>query len=464
MSTQTTVRKKYNMTEGTEWKQILMFVVPIILGNMLQQLYNTVDGIIVGRFINSNALAAIGTCSTLARFFICFSMGFSSGCGVILSQFFGAKRGDDIKKAFSTGIIIACILGAVLSVFGLTCHNWILSTIMNIQDPDVLAYANTYFAIYCAGLIFTYIYNFIAYSLRAFGDSRATLYFLAVSSVLNLVLDIFMVRLWGIAGAAIATVISQIVCTVVSFIYMRKRHEALNIRFREYRFDREMGAKCVKLGIPAVLQMCSVSIGNLVMQRLVNSFGATVMAGYTVGVKIESYMHAPLQGIQQSMATFTGQNMGAGKLERVKKGLYRALIINMIFCVVCALVCLIAGDSLGRAFGLDGESLEMANRMIRFYSYTAPTQFFFGAYFCCAGLIHGSGDVSYATFVSLFALASRVAYGYIGVYAFNATSSVLYHSTCLSNGLSMVLAWIRYFSGKWKEKSRKILERKVQSA
>ena len=447
------------MTEGIEWKLILSFAIPIILGNMLQQLYNTVDGIVVGNYVNSNALAAIGTCSTLARFFLCFSMGFSNGCGVIVSQLYGARQDSEIRKAFTTGMIIALGLGVLLSAFGLICHGWILSSLMNIKDPDVFAYADTYFVIYCMGLIFTYIYNFIAYILRAFGDSRATLYFLALTSILNLVLDLLMVRWWGIAGAAIATVISQLVCAIVSYIYMTRRYDSLNIRFSEYRVDGPMAKKCVTLGIPAILQISSVSIGNIIMQRLVNSFGSTVMAGYTVGVKMESYMHAPLQGIQQSMATFTGQNVGAGKLDRVKRGLYRALLINMIACAVVALICLIAGDALGRMFGLEGESLNFAVKMIRFYSYVAPTLFFFGAYFCCAGLIHGSGDVAYATFVSLFALASRVVYSYVGVYAFSASEAVLYHSTMLSNGLSMVLAWAGYFSGKWKDKSKKILGR-----
>ena len=248
-------RSKFNMTEGTEWKLILSFAIPIILGNMLQQLYNTVDGIVVGNYVNSNALAAIGTCSTLARFFLCFSMGFSNGCGVIVSQLYGARHEAEIKKAFTTGMIISLGLGVALSAFGLICHKWILATLMNISDPDVFGYADTYFVIYCMGLIFTYIYNFIAYVLRAFGDSRATLYFLALTSILNLVLDLLMVRWWGIAGAAVATVISQLVCAIVSYIYMSRRYETLNICLNEYRVDGSMAKKCVSLGIPAILQI-----------------------------------------------------------------------------------------------------------------------------------------------------------------------------------------------------------------
>lgn len=454
---QKTRSSKFDMTVGPVLKTILAFAIPIILGNMLQQLYNTVDGIVVGRVVNSNALAAIGTCSTLARFFICFSMGFSNGCGVIMAQLYGARRYDKIKKAFTTGMIIALGIGVVVSALGLTFHSWILYSFMDIKDPDVFGYADTYFSIYCMGLIFMYAYNFIAYILRSFGDSRATLYFLALTSVLNLILDLFMVQFWGIAGAAIATVISQIVCAVVSFIYMSKRHEALNIRLREYRVDREMAKNCVILGIPAILQQSSASLGNLVMQRLVNGFGNTVMAAYTVGTKLEGYMHAPLSGIQQSMATFAGQNIGAKKLDRVKKGLYLAFAINMVVCVFWAVVCLVGGDGIAALFALDGESFDYAMQMIRFYSYASPTLFFFGAYFCCAGVIHGSGDVAFATFITLSALLTRVVLSYTAVYAFSVDCNILWYSTLVSNGLSMVLAWARYYSGRWKKKSERIV-------
>lgn len=445
------------MTNGSVWKAILLFAIPIILGNMLQQLYNTVDGIIVGRMVNSNALAAVGTCSTLARFFLCFSMGFSNGCAVMISQYYGARREDDIRKAFTTGAIISVCIGLALSVIGIVFHNWILVTLMNISDPDVLGYSVQYFTIYCAGLVFTYAYNFIAYALRAFGDSKATLYFLALTSVLNLILDMIMVRFMGIAGAAVATVISQIVCAIVSYFYMTKRHKALDIKLRDYRIDPDKTRMCVTLGIPAVLQQCSVSMGNLLMQRLVNGFGGVTMAAYTVGVKLEGYLHSPMSGIQQSMSVFTGQNMGAGKLDRVKKGLRSTVMINVVWCAGVAVVGFFASTQLAQLFGLEGETLSRAVEMISFYTFTSCTTLFFGLYFGCSGIIHGSGDVGYATFVSLSALATRVVISYIAVYAFHVDYHILWQSTLISNGVSMVLTWIRYWSGTWKKKSERII-------
>lgn len=452
---------KTDMTSGSVWKVILMFALPIMLGNMLQQLYNTVDGIIVGREVNSNALAAIGTCSTLARFFLCFSMGFSNGCGVMISQYFGAKREEDIKKSFTTGAIIAIAIGVVITIIGVTLRHWILATLMAITDLEVLDYATQYFTIYCLGLVFTYAYNYIAYTLRAFGDSRSTLYFLALTSVLNLILDLLMVPWMGIAGAAVATVISQIVCAAVSYIYMRRRYQSLNIRLREYRFDREKSKMCITLGIPAILQMCSVSMGNLFMQRLVNSFGNVTMAAYTVGGKIEGYIHTPVSGIQQSMSVYTGQNIGAGKTDRVKKGLYSAVAINVICCGLVALLGLFGSSALAEAFGLEGESLSQAVEMISFYTYTSFTMLFFGLYFACSGIIHGAGDVGYATFVSLTALASRVVISYACVYGFQVDHRILWQSTLVSNGVSMILVWIRYFSGRWKLKSERIIGRRT---
>ncbi len=447
------------MTEGVAWKILVGFAIPIILGNILQQLYNTVDGIVVGNVVDSNALAAIGTCSTLARFFLCFSMGFSNGCGVIISQLYGAKKEEDVKKAFGTGAIIALGIGVVLTVVGVVFHHWILYGLMNVRDEVVLGYANQYFTIYCLGLIFTYAYNFIAYSLRAFGDSRATLYFLGITSVLNVILDLILVRIFGISGAAAATVISQIVCAVVSFIYMTKRHPMLNLKLKEYRLDKEMSQKCISLGVPGILQQCSVSLGNIAMQRLVNSFGATTMAAYTVGTKVEGYLHAPISGLQQSMATYTGQNVGAGKLDRVKKGLYSALIINAVVCVIASAICFFGVDAIAAAFGLEGESLSQAVAMIKFYSYASPTLVCFAAYFSCSGVIHGSGDVGYATFISLTALVSRAVFAYIAVYAFSCEAPILWQSCLVGNAVSMILTWIRYFSGTWKKKSAKIVGR-----
>lgn len=445
------------MTSGTVWKVILLFALPIMLGNMLQQLYNTVDGIVVGQEVNSNALAAIGTCSVLARFFLCFSLGFSNGCGVIISQYFGAKRDEDIKKSFTTGAIIALAIGVVMTIIGVGLRRFILETLMNITDPEVLDYALQYFTIYCLGLIFTYAYNYIAYTLRAFGDSKSTLYFLALTSVLNLLLDLLMVPMMGIAGAAVATVISQIVCAAVSYVYMRRHYDSLNIQLREYRVDREKAKMCVTLGIPAILQMCSVSMGNLFMQRLVNGFSNATMAAYTVGGKIEGYIHAPVSSIQQSMSVYAGQNIGAGKMDRVKQGLKATVIINVICSALVALLGILASEPVALAFGLEGEALSQAVEMINFYTYTSFTMLFFGLYFACSGIIHGSGDVGYATFVSLTALASRVIISYICVYAFQVDYQILWQTTLISNGISMVLAWARYFSGRWKTKSERII-------
>lgn len=448
---------KQDMTSGSVWKALLMFAVPIILGNVLQQLYNTVDGIIVGRVVNSNALAAVGSCSSLARLFLCFSMGFSNGCAVMISQYYGARRNEDIRKAFTTGAIISVSIGAVLAVVGIVFHNWILVTLMNISDPEVLDYSVQYFTIYCVGLVFTYGYNFIAYALRAFGDSKATLYFLALTSILNLILDLIMVRWMGIAGAAVATVISQIVCAAVSYIYMTRRHQSLNIKLRDYRIDVEKSKMCLTLGIPAILQQCSVSMGNLLMQRLVNGFGGVTMAAYTVGVKLEGYMHSPMSGIQQSMSVFTGQNMGAGKMDRVKQGLSKAVTLNVIWCGIVAVIGFFGANALAGVFGLQGEALSRAIEMIDFYTFTSFTTLFFGFYFGCSGVIHGSGDVGYATFVSLSALATRVIIAYIAVYGLHVDYHILWQSTLISNGVSMVLTWIRYWGGGWKKKSEKII-------
>lgn len=448
---------RQDMTTGSVWKAILAFAIPIVLGNMLQQLYNTVDGIIVGRVVNSDALAAVGSCSALSRFFLCFSMGFSNGCAVMISQYFGAGKENDIRKAFTTGAIIAVSIGTVLSAIGIVFRKWIMVDLMNISDPEVADYAVIYFSIYCVGLVFTYAYNFIAYTLRAFGDSQATLYFLAIASVLNLVLDMLLVPVTGVAGAAVATVISQIACAVVSYCYMIRRHENLNINLRDYRIDVAKTRMCVSLCVPSILQQCSVSMGNLMMQRLVNGFSGATMAAYTVGMKVEGYLHAPVAGILQSMSVFTGQNIGAGKQDRIKKGLRSAVTVNLCWTVLVALAGFFGSEAAARMFGLETEAFSQAVEMIRFYSCSSCAMLFFALYFSCSGIIQGSGDVGYATFSSLSALAAKVVLSYIAVYCFQADYSILWKSTLVASAISMVLTWVRYFSGKWKTKSERII-------
>ena len=240
------------MTEGSEWKLILLFTLPLMAGNFLQQLYNAVDGIVVGNFAaaGENALAAVGTCAPITMLFIAVAMGMSTGCSILIAQLHGARQYDEMRKAVATSLILVIAVGLVLSVVGSVVAQWLLTHVLKVSE-DILADATAYFAIYCFGLVFQFAYNIVSFILRSLGDSAATLYFLLVSSVTNIVLDlVFVICLhWDVPGVAIATVIAQALSAVVSVIYMFKRYPILRFAKGEFRFHRKQAAQALRLSI-----------------------------------------------------------------------------------------------------------------------------------------------------------------------------------------------------------------------
>ena len=442
---------KRDMTVGTEWKHILLFSLPIMAGNLLQQLYNTVDGIVVGNFVSQNALAATGSAGTLAFIFLAFAIGFGNGAGIMTAQLFGAQRYDDLKSAVSTALILLVGMGVFFSLFGCLGANLLLHGLMNVADGEVLRFAVRYFSIYALGLVFQFTYNAVTAILRSVGDSQATLYFLLVSSVLNLVLDLAFVILfhWGVAGAAIATVLSQLVCCLVSLFYMFKKYPIFRFGKGEFVFQGSKCRLCLRLGIPNTIQQSIVSFGNVFIQRLVNSFGPSAMAAYTVGVRMEGYLFVPAVGLSVGMSTFTAQNTGAGRLDRVKRGSRAAVVITLIIAFTLELLSYIFAPQLSALFGVEGEAMGLSISYVRFLAF-----FFwmFAVYICYSGLFQGAGDVIFAMAGSLLSLAVRVIAAYTMVYAFGVGFSAVWIAMPIGWIFCLSMAVWRYLSGGWKEK------------
>lgn len=440
------------MTTGVEWKKILLFSLPIMAGQLLQQLYSTIDGIVVGNYVGETALAAVGTDMPLTMVFLAAAMGLSNGAGIMIAQFFGAKRIDDLRSAASTAFIMLGALGALLSVVGAVFARGLVGGMLNVEAGEIQDMATMYFRVYAIGLIFQFGYNAVSYILRAIGDSKATLYFLCISSVMNLALDmVFVISFgWGVAGAAIATVIAQLCSMVASIIYMSKKYEILRFSPGEIRFSGEKCTLCLRLGIPTTLQQCAVSFGNVFMQRLVNSFGQYTMAAFTVGNRIESYAFVPIMGINMGMSNFTGQNVGAGRLDRIKRGLRAALALELGFTAVVVVCAITFAFPLAELFGVSGESLSQAVEYIRFQS-----AFFliFAAYFAFGSVIQGSGDVIFSSLGTLSSLAVRVILAYIMVYAFDVGYRACWLSVPVGWIVAFAIAFLRYLSGGWKKKS-----------
>lgn len=441
-----------DMTVGSEWKKILLFALPIMAGQFLQQLYNTVDGIVVGNFVSEAALGAVGACTTLALLFLAFSTGFGNGCGIMISQLFGAGRMDQVKRAVATGMILMGAMGALAMVIGWFGAEWLVVHLLNIQDPHLIDLSVSYFSIYALGLVFTFLYNCIASILRAVGDSKATLYFLCVSATMNLVLNILFVAVFrmGVAGAAVATVISQIACVAVCLVYMFVKYPMFRFGKGEFRFDPALGKLCLELGIPMSLQMAIVSCGNLLMQRLVNHFGETTMAAFTCGLRIENYCMVPAMGFNSAMSMFTGQNIGAGKPDRIRRGWKAAVTMAVLVTFVIATALFAGAYPMSALFGVDGEAQLQAVDYIRFVSFM---MLIFAVYLTTNGVVQGCGDALYASMCSLSTLGVRVALSYTLVFFFDFDYHVLWRCIPIGWLFAMILALHYFLAGKWKHKS-----------
>ncbi len=441
------------MTTGCEWKKIVTFSLPILLGNLLQQLYNTVDGIVVGNYVSQDALAAVGSCGALAMLFLAACIGLGSGCAVLVSQLFGARLMEDVRRAASTIMTLLGALGALAAVLGFVFSRALLSGLLGVTDEGgVLDMAVTYFSIYSLGLTFQFFYNAVAYILRALGDSRAILWFMCVAAVMNAALDLLFVISfgWEVMGVAVATVISQGVCVAFSVAYMVKRYPLFRYRRREFVFDRKMGVLALRLGLPAMLQQCIISFGNICLQRLVNGFGKSFMAAYTVGIRIENYLFIPVLSINNGMATFTGQNVGAGEPERIKRGLSSATAVSVGVTLALAALVYVFAPEVARLFGVKGESLAMSDDMLHFMTLCFPL---FALYLPVMGLLQGSGDTLWSAACSLSSLLVRVIMSYALVLELGFGYQSVWYSLPFGWGLGCVIAWLRYWSGRWRTKA-----------
>lgn len=430
---------------------ILLFSLPIMAGNLLQQLYNTADSVIVGQFVSQEALGAVGTCAPLTILFIALALGLSTGASILVSQLYGARQLEEMRKSVSTALILLTILGVIMTVLGVLVAKPLLKYALSVPD-SVLDMAALYLRIYALGLVFQFVYNIVAAILRSVGDSRATLYFLLISSLVNIVLDLIFVAVfhWNVAGAAVATVISQGCSAVVSVIYMFRKYEMLRFRRGEFLFSSDYCLTTLKLGIPVALQQCVISMGQLFVQRLVNHYGTNMMSAFTAANRMENYVMIPIFGFNAGLNVYVGQNVGAGNPERVRRGFRQTVAMSAVFCVILSLVMLTLGGQIVRIFGISGEALDLGRQYVRC---EAPFFIVFAVYQVAAATLQGAGDVSFATFCTLESLVVRIVLSYILAYYTPMSYTAIWWSMFIGWGVALIPAYIRYFSGAWKKKS-----------
>lgn len=444
--------KKINMTDmttGSPARHILTFALPLLLGNLFQQLYNMVDSVVVGNYVGKNALAAVGTCGSMSFLFFSLSSGLAIGIGIIVSQFYGAKDEQQVRNTIANSIYVLVTAALAVSVLGILLCPALLRLL---QTPEhIMEDATLYLRTTCAGIIAIALYNGVAAVLRALGDSRTPLYFLILSSVVNVILDLVFVIYcdMGVFGVALATIISQAVSAVTCLLYAYHKVPYFRLTREELRPHKAIILKSFRLGIPMALQSSMIAISCMVLQGVVNSFGDTVMAAFTITSRVEQIIQQPFNSLGTAMTTYAGQNMGAGKPDRVRKGLRQATLMILAFCLLMVPIFFLLGPQIVRIFVKEQDVIEMGYRALRI---TSLFYFGLGMIYVPRGLLNGCGDTAFSMINGITEVACRIGYSQILL----RIPILGYWSVWITTGLTWItvatVCMIRYLSGKWRQK------------
>ena len=395
-----------DMTTGKITPLLIDFTIPLVLGNLFQLTYNAADSIIVGKFVGEEALAAVGTANPLMTLAILFINGMCLGAGILVSTAFGAGNTKLVERQVSTTAIAGTVFSLVFSLLCILLANPILRLL---QVPaDIMPIAVSYLRIVFAGLLFTFFYNFLAATLRALGDSKSALYFLIISSVLNIGGDLFFVQAlnWGSEGCALSTVLSEGVCCLLCILYIRWKVPVLQLGRRWLIFDTRLLRKTVSYGWASAMQQATVQLGKIAVQGIVNTMGVGAMAAFTAASRVDDFAYTPLQNIGHAMTTLMAQNRGAGKKDRVKEGFHCGMRIELTYGILIALIVHLGAAPIMKLFVTDPEVVQLGVRFLRtvslFYLMPSVTN-------GIQGFFRGIGDLNVTLVSSLLNMAGRVA-------------------------------------------------------
>ena len=365
------VRKRkndVNMTEGSIIRHLVVFAAPLLVGNIFQQLYNTVDTWVVGKYVSNEAFSAVGTVGPIINMLIGFFLGLSSGAGVVISQYYGAGRTEEVRKTVHTSLMMTILLGLLFTGLGIALIPGMLG-LMN-TPAEVIPESTAYLTIYFAGVLGLMLYNMGAGILRAVGDSTRPFYYLVVSAVINTVLDlVFVLRFdMGVAGVAWATIIAQGISAVLTLITLLRSDSCIRVSLRALRIHFDMLQKIIRVGIPAALQMALTSFSNVFVQSYINYFGADCMSGWTAYGKIDTLLMLPMQSLALASTTFVGQNLGLGKVDRAKRGVRIALALSLVTAVILMIPVMVFAPSLVAFFNEKTTVVEYGTMFLRYIS------------------------------------------------------------------------------------------------
>ncbi|WP_206038987.1 MATE family efflux transporter [Fusobacterium perfoetens] len=394
-------KKTLNMTEGSIVKILLLFSIPLILGNLLQQTYNTVDSIIVGNYVGSNALAAVGSSTIIINLLIGFSQGIAVGAGVIISQAIGAKNNKRINLSVHTAIMISIILGIILSIVGFIFTPQILKWM---KTPDeIFKDSVVYLRLFSLGLVFSIVYNMEAGILNAAGNSKRSLLYLGVASVTNIFLDLLFVRglNMGIKGVAIATNISQFISCVLALIFLLKVNDTYKVYLNKLKINKKIALNMIRVGFPTGIQSTVISFSNVLIQSSINVFGPSIIAGFGIYLKIDGFNVLPILSLSMASTTFTGQNYGGRRKDRVKKGMWITLGMGIIYSIIIGILLLTFSRPLVELFTNDEKIIQAGISAMKYF---CPFYFILSMLHSLAGTVRGVGKTMPPMLILLFSM------------------------------------------------------------
>ncbi len=439
-----------DMTVGSPTKHIIKFTLPLLLGNLFQQLYNMVDSIVVGNYVGADALAAVGACGSMNFLFFSLSSGLAVGIGIIVAQFFGAGDEKNVRNTIANSIYVLWGAAIAVSIIGIALSPTLLRLL---QTPEsIISDSIIYMRTTCAGIVFIATYNGVAAMLRALGDSKTPLYFLILSSIVNVVLDLVFVLVfqWSVFGVAFATIIAQATSAVTCVIYAYCKVGYFRLTREQLKWNPGIILNSIKIGVPIALQNSMIAVSCMVLQGVVNSFGETVMAAYTIIGRIEQIVQQPYMSLGTALTTYCGQNLGAGKVDRVKQGFRKGALMVFIFSMCMIPVAYLFGEQIVAIFVKEPEVIAIGAKAIRINSLC---YFGLGMIYVPRAVLNGCGDTGFSLINGLTEVVCRVGFsqiltripalGYWGIW-------VTTGATWVTTGLVCIR---RYFKGKWRQKS-----------
>lgn len=438
-----------DLTKGNEAKLILVFALPMLIGNIFQQLYNTVDGLIVGNTLGKEAMGAVMLSFPIMFLLLSLVMGITMGSTILLSQYYGAKDMDKVKKTIDTAYIFMFFASIIVTIGGLLLSGPILTLIKT--PADIMPQAKAYLDVIFAGMIFMFGYNSISAILRGLGDSKTPLYFIIISTVINIILDyVFILAFhWGVAGAAWATVIAQGISFIFGIYHLNRTHEVLKFNIKSMKFDKEIFKMSVKLGIPSGIQQMLFSFGMMALQTIVNGYGTDAVSAFGAASRIDSFATMPIMNFGAAISTFVGQNIGANKLDRVRKGYRYTQIISASTAIVLGLLITVFGRYMMSWFNQDSSVIDVGASYLRI---VGPFYFVISMMFITNSVLRGAGDAIFpmiSSILSLWLIRIPIAYAL----SRKLGTDGIWWAIPAAWSFGFIITSVYYRSEKWKKKA-----------